>query len=58
MKTFTKTLAAAAILAAGTATQAEVTANIGATSDYIWRGVATLARPEINQQAHRVRSSR
>ena len=43
MNSFKKTLLATAVLAAATTTgvaQAEVSANIGVTSDYIWRGVS------------------
>ena len=43
MNSFKKTLLATAVLAAATTTgvaHAEVTANIGVTSDYVWRGVS------------------
>lgn len=40
MHTFKKTLLASSLLVAGAAAQAEVSANIGVTSDYIWRGVS------------------
>ena len=40
MHTFRKTLMASSLLLATAAVQAEVSANIGVTSDYLWRGVS------------------
>lgn len=43
MITFKKSVLAAALLTVGAAAQAEVSANIGVTSNYIWRGVTQTA---------------
>lgn len=40
MHTFKKTLIASSLLFACAAAQAEISANIGVTSDYVWRGVS------------------
>ncbi len=40
MQLLMKSLVASTLLAAGTLAQAEISANFGATSEYIWRGVS------------------